>query len=107
MRSRTSPSASRTHSVKDLLQRGPPLLKRVTDHQERAGRWENWLSDHLPAELYGRISGISEEDGNLCIFAVSAAWSARLRYAICELEGQIRKVEPTLRGIEVRVLPRA
>jgi hypothetical protein len=107
MRSRTSPAAPRTHSVKDLLQRGPALLKRVTDHQERAGRWENWLSGRLPAELHARISGISEENGNLCIFAVSAAWCARLRYAVCELEGEIRKAEPTVRGIEVRVLPRA
>jgi hypothetical protein len=89
------------------LQRGPALLMRVTDHQARAGRWENWFSGHLPAALYARISGISEEHGNLCIFAVSAAWSARLRYAICELEAEIRAVEPALRGIEVRVLPRA
>ena len=80
---------------------------RVTDHEARASRWEKWLSGQLPAELFARISGISEEDGNLCIFAVSAAWSARLRYAVHELETAIRKVEPTLQTIEVRVLPRA
>jgi hypothetical protein len=99
MRSRTSPAAARTHSVKDLLRRGPAILTRVTDQQARSDRWRLRLART-------RISGVSEQDGNLCIFATSAAWSARLRFALIELEGDLRRAEPTLRAIEVRVLPR-
>ena len=106
MRSRTSPVAARTHSVKDLLRRGPAILTRVTDQQARSDRWHLRLAHLLPEELRTRISGVSEQDGNLCIFATSAAWSARLRFALIELEGDLRRAEPTLRAIEVRVLPR-
>jgi hypothetical protein len=54
-----------------------------------------------------RISGIAEREGRLVIFAETAAWSARLRYAILELEREIRAADPALIDIEVRVLPRS
>jgi len=41
------------------------------------------------------------------IFAATAAWSARLRYAVLELEREIRTADPELTDIEVRVLPRS
>jgi hypothetical protein len=40
------------------------------------------------------------------IFAESAPWSARLRYAVLELEAAIRAADPELTDIAVRVLPR-
>ncbi|HVY79772.1 MAG TPA: hypothetical protein VG994_02225 [Steroidobacteraceae bacterium] len=40
------------------------------------------------------------------IFAESAAWSARLRYAIAELDADIRRANPAIRSVSVRVLPR-
>jgi len=39
------------------------------------------------------------------IFAESAVWSARLRYAAHELEAQIRAAQPGITQITVRVLP--
>ena len=79
---------------------------RVTAQSARQNFWSCWLSDHLPAELRARVSGITEHSGKLVIFAESAAWSARLRYAVLELEREIRAADPALTGIEVRVLPR-
>jgi hypothetical protein len=79
----------------------------ITHQAARQNFWNHWLSVHLPAEIHPRISGVAERDGTLVIFAETAAWSARLRYAVLELEPDIRAASPELTGIIVRVLPRS
>ena len=96
----------RAHSVKELLARSAPGLTRVTVQAARAGFWSGWLCRHLPTEIGARISAVVERDGTLVIFAASAAWCARLRYAVQELEPQIRAAAPQLTAIAVRVQPR-
>ena len=97
----------RVHSVKELLARTVPGLTRVTDEAARRGFWSGWLCRHLPTEIGMRICGVIERDGTLVIFAASAAWCARLRYAVQELEPQIRAAAPQLTAIAVRVQPRS
>jgi hypothetical protein len=82
-------------------------LTRVTDQAARRGFWSGWLCRHLPTEIGVRICGVIERDGTLVIFAASAAWCARLRYAVQELEPQIRAAAPQLTTIAVRVQPRS
>jgi hypothetical protein len=93
-------------SVKDLLSRRAPALTRVTTQAARASFWNEWLTRHLPAELYPRVSGVVEREGTLVIFAESAAWSARLRYTLQELEPGILAASKGLKRIVVRVRPR-
>ena len=107
MRSRTRPVSPPADSVKDLLGRFLPSLKRVTDQAARAGFWEQWLAQHLPPDMRSRVSGVTEQDGRLTVFAASAVWSARLRYAVAELEPAIRSARPGVTDVAVRVLPRA
>lgn len=106
MRSGARPTVPGTHSVKDLLARVVPGLTRLTEQVGRQNYWLEWLSQHLPAEIRARVSGVSEQRGILVVFAESPAWSARLRYAVLELEPSIRAAAPALTNIEVRVLPR-
>ena len=106
MRSRTGLTSAPTHSVKELLARRVPSLTRVTAQASRQNFWNCWLSTHLPPEIRPRVSGVTERAGTLVIFAETAAWSARLRFAILELEREIRAADPALTDIEVRVLPR-
>jgi hypothetical protein len=106
MRSRTSPVSLKADSVKELLARHVPTLTHITRQAARQNFWSHWLSVHLPAEIAPRISGVTERDGTLVIFAENAAWSARLRYALLELEPDMRAANPALTNIEVRVLPR-
>jgi hypothetical protein len=106
MRSRTGPVPQQVHSVKELLARRAPGLTRLTAQAARQNFWSCWLSEHLPPEMRLRISGISENDGTLVVFAETAAWSARLRYALVELEHAIRAADPALIAVRVRVLPR-
>ncbi|HUI58783.1 MAG TPA: DciA family protein [Steroidobacteraceae bacterium] len=93
------------HSVKDVLSRLTPTLTRVSAQAGRQDHWRKWLALHLPEDLLPRLCGVVERDGALVIFAESAAWSARLRYAIQELETQIRADAPGISSIAVRVLP--
>jgi hypothetical protein len=101
-----SKSAHPVHSVKDLLGRSGFALTRVSDQAGRQQFWDGWLRERLGAELHGKISGISEQEGKLTIFAESAVWSARLRFAVAELEAQIRAAAAPVTSVSVRVLPR-
>jgi hypothetical protein len=56
--------------------------------------------------MAARITAITERDGNLVVFADSPAWSARLRYALQELDASIRQAQPDIKEVSVRVLPR-
>ncbi len=105
MRSRTGPTSLKVHSVKDLLARRTTGLTRITAQAGRQYFWNCWLSEHLPVEIRAQVTGVSERDGRLVIFAATAAWSARLRFAVLELEREIRAADPGLTDIEVRVLP--
>ena len=107
MRSRTGLTSAPAHSVKELLARRLPTLTRVTAQASRQNFWNCWLSTHLPPELRTKVTGVTENDGQLVIFAETAAWSARLRYVILELEREIRAADPALTDIVVRVLPRS
>jgi len=95
------------HSVKDLLGRAVPVLSQAADQIGRQAFWRPWLEAHLPPELPPRITGITEREGSLVVFADSPAWSARLRYALQELAPRIREAQPDINEVTVRVLPRA
>jgi hypothetical protein len=79
---------------------------RVTTQAARASFWNAWLSARLPAEVRARVSGVVEREGTLVIFAESAAWSARLRYAVQELEPEILAAARGLTAVQIRVRPR-
>jgi hypothetical protein len=98
--------SNQTDSVKALLSKMTPGLKRVTDQSERQDFWRRWLDTYLPLEMRGKLTGVVERDGILIIFAESPAWSARLRYAVQEIEAQILKAKPGITSVNIRVLPR-
>ncbi len=95
------------HSVKDLLARAVPLLSQAADQSARQAFWRPWLESRLPPSLSPQITGITERDGTLVVFAASPAWSARLRYALQDLHPQIQQAHPPIRQVTVRVLPRS
>ena len=98
--------SNQTDSVKDLLAKLTPSLKRVTDQVHRQDFWRDWLAAHLTAEITEKLTGVVERDGTLVIFAESPAWSARLRFAVQEIEPQILAAKPGITAVTVRVLPR-
>ncbi len=105
-RSASAVNTNRPDSVKAVLARLSPTLTRVTDQAARQAMWRQWLTAHLPIDLVTRLSGIVEREGTLVLFAESAAWSARLRYAMQEIEASLRAAHPEIADVKIRVLPR-
>jgi hypothetical protein len=81
-------------------------LGRVAEQRQAQADWRTWLSSKLPAALASRVTGAVENAENLVIFAESSAWSARLRYAVAELDAEIRRANPAIQTINVRVMPK-
>jgi hypothetical protein len=89
------------------MARAVPILSQAADQTARQAFWRPWLEAHLPPGLAPRITAITERDGNLVVFADSPAWSARLRYALQELDAQVRTASPDINEVSVRVMPRS
>jgi Dna[CI] antecedent DciA-like protein len=98
--------SNQTDSVKDLLAKLTPTLKRVTEQVHQQDFWRDWLGAHLTAEISGKLTGAVERDGTLVIFAESPAWSARLRFYVQEIKPQILAAKQGITDVSVRVLPR-
>lgn len=103
------------HSVKQLLTGSRALgqlRRRLTDPQTpgRGEDWTLWLRERLPAELAIHLSTVvrrqlpAPRGAQLVLFADSASWCARLRYALGALEGEIRTRDAAIGPIQVRVL---
>ncbi|HZO24327.1 MAG TPA: hypothetical protein VFB37_17675 [Steroidobacteraceae bacterium] len=102
-----SKSFRRAHSVKDLLGHLTPTLTRVSDQLSTQTFWQTWLAGQLPAALCQRVSAVEESEGTLVIYSESAAWSARLRFAVQDLTPAARAARRGILQISVRVLPKA
>ena len=93
-------------SVKDLLLRSTPVLAGLQREALRQHDWLQWVQRELPAELASHVTGVTEQAGELVIFAESAAWGVRLRYAAPQLLGVIGRQQASIIGVKVRVMPR-
>ena len=97
-------------SVKELLQRSTPVLAGLQREALRQRDWAQWVCRELPEELAGHVTGATESCGELVIFAESAAWGVRLRYAVPQLLAAMAGGAPEGRaaivGVKVRVVPR-
>jgi hypothetical protein len=103
---RLRPLSPRADSVKDLLARAHPALARLSDQAARQELWRRWLALHLPGEVAKHVSGVVERADTLVIFTASAAWSARVRFAVAEIVGQLQSAHPGITAVAVRVLPK-
>jgi hypothetical protein len=61
----------------------------------------------LDPALFRRITGTGFEAGTLTVYVESAAWSARLRYALAECLPRLQETETSLSAVGVRLRPRA
>jgi hypothetical protein len=94
------------HSVKALLQGArSSTIARISAQKRSQEAWRAWLDAHLPEAVRGTVRGVVEQDGQLAVFTESAAWSARLRFALGELEEQIHKERPEISKVVVKVRP--
>jgi predicted nucleic acid-binding Zn ribbon protein len=94
-------------SVKSLLSRISQSARTPVAEQRQAQQdWREWLKKRLPDGLDAHITGVVERGRNLTVFADSAAWSARLRFAVADLDAEIRGANASIQKVLVKVLPR-
>jgi len=94
-------------SVKALLGRiSRNVVAPVAEQRQAQEGWREWLRNKLPAHIETRVTGVVEREGTLTVFAETAAWSARLRLEIAELETQIRERNADVVKLVVKVMPR-
>jgi hypothetical protein len=93
-------------SVKDLLLRSTPVLAGLQREALRQHDWLQWVQRELPEELASHVTGVTEQAGELVIFAESAGWGVRLRYAAPQLLGVIGQQQANISGVKIRVMPR-
>ena len=93
-------------SVKELLQRSTPVLAGLQREALRQRDWLQWVKRELPEELALHVTGAMEQSGELVIFAESAAWGVRLRYAAPQLLEVLGGQPANIVGVKVRVVPR-
>ncbi len=92
--------------VKDLLAKAGLTSKGIATYANQQERWKDILRAALEPSLAQRITGAGFADGTLTVYVESAAWSARLRYALAECLPQLREAEATLTKVSVRLRPR-
>jgi len=94
------------HSVKALLERRNPVFSESFAHQARQDAWQQRLAQILPNGLAARINQVLARGDELVVYAESAVWAARLRFALAEADAAVRADHPEIATISVRVLPR-
>jgi hypothetical protein len=59
----------------------------------------------LGPELANKVNGSSLVSGRITVIAESAAWAARMRFALADAREEIAKLVPGFRELAVRVRP--
>jgi Dna[CI] antecedent, DciA len=89
-------------SINDLLLRRSAFQQLAARIPEQKS-WSDWLRALVPAELAAHIVNVIPKGAELVVLADSAAWSARLRYALAALEPQITARDAAVQRTRVRV----
>jgi len=92
-------------NVKDLLAKAGITSKGIAQFADQQSRWSSKLAAALDPALFVRITGTGFEGGTLTVYVESAAWSARLRYALAECLPRLQESDATLTAVSVRLRP--
>lgn len=93
--------------VKDLLAKAGITSKGIAQFADAQDKWLSRLRETLDPALLERVTGTGFDAGILTVYVESAAWSARLRYALAEALPALRAKDETLKSVGVRLRPRA
>ena len=97
--------AKKPSSINELLSGLGVLQQGIRRQTGREAFWRDFLTARLEADLLAQVTQIVEREGALTVYAQSAAWSARLRFAMAELWGEAQAASPGLTRCSVKVQP--
>ena len=93
--------------VKDLLAKAGITSKGISQFAEAQDKWLSRLRETLDPALLERVTGTGFEAGILTVYVESAAWSARLRYALADALPALQAADSSIKNVGVRLRPRA
>ncbi|MFI4869765.1 MAG: DciA family protein [Steroidobacterales bacterium] len=82
-------------------------LRRITANIPVQQSWADWLRAAVAAELADHIVSAVPKNAELVVFADTAAWGTRLRYALAALQSDIAARDSAISHTRVRVQMRA
>jgi hypothetical protein len=82
-------------------------MKNLQQVRTQQQQWLEWFRASLPDELSAAIVNVVRKGGELTLLATSAAWSARLRFALDPLLATLKERSPDIVKIRVRVIPQS
>jgi Dna[CI] antecedent, DciA len=91
-----------TKSINELLT-NRSSLRRITASLPVQQSWADWLRGAVAVELAGHIVSAVPKNAELVVFADSAAWGSRLRYALAAMQSDIAARDSAISHTTVRV----
>ena len=101
----TNGTAGRYGNIKSVssLLTNRSSLGRIVERLPAQLSWAEWLRTQVPVALGDHIVSAVPKTAELVVFADSAAWAMRLRYALAAMQAQILARDATLLHTSVRV----
>jgi hypothetical protein len=91
-------------TIKKLLATGP-ALRQLASAIPMQQSWVDWLRTQVDVELAPHIVSVVPRNGELVVFADSAAWAVRLRYALAAMATAIAGRDAAIVRTRVRLQP--
>jgi len=98
----TTGRPGKLRSVNDLLSQRSGL-RRIVDSIPAQLSWAEWLRGAVTSPLAEHIVSAVPKSAQLVVFADSAAWATRLRYALAALLPQVSARDASILRMTVRV----
>ncbi len=90
-------------SVAELLTRGRAAA--LVTQRPQVSDWKDFILQRLAPDLGPRVTSVELRRTALVVLTESAAWAARLRFALGEASAEVRRLKPEVTQVEVRVAP--
>jgi predicted nucleic acid-binding Zn ribbon protein len=88
-------------SINELLSKSS-VLRELGHSFAPQEEWLDWLRKKLPESLATHVNGVELKPGALFVYTDSANWSARVRYAMAELDTGITERNGSALKVSVR-----
>src|SRR5688572_469869 len=92
-------------TVGDLISARLPTLAQRASASAETSEWHVAVMTVLGPELAVKVNRCTLESGKITVIAESAAWAARMRFALADAEAELGKRIPGFRELTVRVRP--
>ena len=97
---------SKPTTAGDLISTRLPALAKRARLAPESSEWQVAVMNALGPGLANKVNRCTLDSGRITVIAESSAWAARMRFALAEIEPELRQITPGFRELTIRVRPR-